>query len=151
MANEENLRPPKTSEEAKERGRNGGIASGIARRKKRDMKSAAKALLDMPISFNNVEDGMKQMGIFEDDLTNQMAVMVSMFKEAMSGNVRAAEFLRETVGTGAGGLERDERLALDKKRFAMEEKRFKMEQDEKAESGDGMPTIINVRPDAPNE
>lgn len=35
MGSPQNMRPVKTKEEAKERGRNGGIASGIARREKK--------------------------------------------------------------------------------------------------------------------
>lgn len=95
----DNLKPVRTKEEAKERGRNGGIASGEARRKKRSMKQAAKILLDMPVALTSVSDQMQEMfGIGEEDLTNQMAVMVAALKEALNGNMRAAEFLRDTAG-----------------------------------------------------
>lgn len=95
---EKNLRPVRTKEEARERGRKGGIASGEARRKKRTMKNAAKLLLDMPIASENISNTMKELGFQEEDLTNQMAVLVSVFKKAMNGDVRAAEFLRDTAG-----------------------------------------------------
>ena len=45
MANNENLRTP-TSEEAREIGRKGGIASGAARRAKREAREWAKIALD---------------------------------------------------------------------------------------------------------
>lgn len=95
---QKDLKPVRTKEEAKERGRNGGIASGKARRKKRAMKNAAKLLLDMPIAQKNVVDSLSAMGFDDEDLTNQMAMIVAMWKEAMSGNVRAAEFIRDTAG-----------------------------------------------------
>lgn len=95
---EKNLRPVRTKEEARERGRKGGIASGEARRKKRTMKNAAKLLLDMPIVGEDISNTMKELGFQEEDLTNQMAVLVSVFKKAMNGDVRAAEFLRDTAG-----------------------------------------------------
>ena len=96
---EENLKPVRSTEEARERGRKGGIKSGEARRKKRSMKQAAKMLLDMPVGIDSVSEQMAQLfGIEEDDLTNQMALVVSVFKEALNGNIRAAEFLRDTAG-----------------------------------------------------
>ena len=98
MDGTKNLKPVRTKEEAKERGRNGGVKSGEARRRKRDMKSAAALLLDMAAWGPNMQAQMEQMGIGEDDMTNQMAVLVSMLVEAQHGNVRAAEFLRDTAG-----------------------------------------------------
>ncbi len=62
----------------------------------------------------------------------------------MAGNVKAAEFLRETAGTGASGLERNDRLAMDKERFEIEKERRKNECD--GVDNDGMPVIIDVRP-----
>lgn len=140
----DNLRPPKTSEEAKARGHNGGIASGIARRRKRDMRSAVKLLLDMPVKFQSVSDQMKNLGFDDDDLTNQMSIIISMYKEAMSGNVRAAEFLRDTVGDDAIGQERRERLNMEKERLRMEKERLAMQSGKV--DGDGLPTIVNIRP-----
>lgn len=93
-----NLKPVRTKEEAKKRGRNGGIASGQARRKKRSMEQAVKLLLNLPVNNNSMEKGMEAMGIDETEMTNQMAVIISMWREAVQGNVRAAEFLRSTSG-----------------------------------------------------
>ncbi len=98
MAGTKNLKPVRTKEEAKERGHNGGVKSGETRRRKRDMKSAALLLLDMGCWGPNMKTQMEQMGIEESDMTNQMAVLVSMLVEAQHGSVRAAEFLRDTAG-----------------------------------------------------
>ena len=98
MAGTKNLQPVRTKEEAKERGRNGGIKSGEARRRKRDMKAAATMLLDMGCWGPNMNSQMENMGIEEEDRTNQMAILVSMLMEAQNGSVRAAEFLRDTAG-----------------------------------------------------
>lgn len=46
MANDENLRPVQTKEEARERGRIGGIKSGEARRKKKEDIKTAKAIVE---------------------------------------------------------------------------------------------------------
>ena len=98
MAGTKNLKPVRTKEEAKERGRNGGIKSGESRRRKRDMKSAAALLLDMGCWGPNMNAQMERMGIEEDERTNQMAILISMLNEAQNGSVRAAEFLRDTAG-----------------------------------------------------
>lgn len=98
MANPENLIPVRSKKEARERGRAGGIASGEARRKKRTMKTAAKLLLDMAVANPSVEKKMLEYGIPEDEITNQMAVIVAMVNQATRGNVKAAAFLRDTIG-----------------------------------------------------
>lgn len=144
----ENLRPPKTKEEAQKRGRNGGVASGISRRKKRSMKDAFKTLMDMPVSFENIKKQMRDLGFDDEDLTNQMAVAVSMFKEAMAGNVKAAELIRDTIGGDASDEIRKERLRIDKERLEIEKMRLQAQIHDSEKTGDGMPIIINVRPDS---
>ena len=93
-----NLKPVRSKEEAKERGKKGGVASGVARRRKRAMKEAAKVLLDMPVQSEGVKKAMTGMGFEEQDLTNQMAMLVAIWKSAMEGNVPAAIFMRDTAG-----------------------------------------------------
>lgn len=93
-----NLKPVRTKEEAKKRGKNGGVASGIARRKKKSMEQTAKLFLNLPLENESVARTMANMGIEECDMTNQMAIIISMWREAVQGNVRAAEFLRSTSG-----------------------------------------------------
>ena len=46
MANEQNLKPVQSKEEARERGRNGGIRSGEVRREKATMIATLKKLLE---------------------------------------------------------------------------------------------------------
>ena len=45
MANIRNLKPIRTSEEAKEKGRRGGIASGISRRKRKQLRKDVRAFM----------------------------------------------------------------------------------------------------------
>lgn len=98
--NDKNLIPnsERSPSEVRENGRKGGIASGKVRRKKRDMREAAKVLLDTEVKNPRLRRKMKDNGLDDDDLTNQMAVLLSMFMSAVNGNVRAAEFLRDTAG-----------------------------------------------------
>lgn len=93
----ENLDPVRTKEEAKKRGRNGGKKSGEARRKKRDAKSAAKLILDLPCT-ENIARNLKSMNISEEDFTNRVGIMARLFAEAMSGNVTAMKTMIEFAG-----------------------------------------------------
>lgn len=111
-----NLKPVRTEEEAKKKGRNGGIASGVARRKKRSMEQAAKLLLNMPLENESVSRTMANMGFEECDMTNQMALIISMWREAVQGNVRAAEFLRSTSGQDPDNVLRNKMFKYQKEK-----------------------------------
>lgn len=52
MANEQNLKPPSTSE-ARERGKKGGVNSGKARKRKADLRKIAQQVLDGTYTDNN--------------------------------------------------------------------------------------------------
>lgn len=142
LSGKDNLHPPRSTEEARERGQKGGVKSGDARRKKRDMKKTLVYLLDLPISAGEEEviTMMDEMTIPQDDRNRMMALIVSMYKEATyNGNVKAAEFIRDVIGAGAVAEDRKAKLKLDRERFDMEKAAM-------AEVGEGMPVIINVRP-----
>lgn len=129
MAGKDNLKPVRTKEEARERGKNGGIKSGEARRRKRDMKSAAALLLDMGCWGPNMNAQMERMGLAEDERTNQMAILVSMLNEAQNGSVRAAEFLRDTAGRNN---DRNRDYSLRKKAEARAEDEFEYRKQKEA-------------------
>lgn len=99
MANEQNLKRFGIEREPREAGKKGGQASGAARRKKREMRTAAKTLLNMAVTGENTIANLEALGLSEEDMTNQMALLVRIFQKAMAtGDVRAAEFLRDTAG-----------------------------------------------------
>ncbi len=75
--NESNLRVP-TSEEAREIGRKGGIASGKARRERKTLKEELLLLLS------------------EGDTQEKMSL--SIIKQALEGNTKAFEIIRDTIG-----------------------------------------------------
>ena len=86
MANEENLRPSEykfTQEEAKK----GGVNSGKARRAKRDLRLALEMLLEKGFTDKNGKQ-----------LTGTEAITAKLFEQAMKGNVKAFETIRDTVG-----------------------------------------------------
>lgn len=94
----ENLKPVRTKEEARKRGRNGGIASGKARRRKKSLKQCAQRVLESDIPKGVKESLTKLTGeIDSEDDTLFTAAVAVMAKEALSGNVRAFRELRELV------------------------------------------------------
>lgn len=88
MANEENLKPVRTKKEARERGKNGGIKSGEARRVKKTMKEMLEILLEKQIE--NSRTG--------EQVSYREAILTSCIKKAIKGDVKAAQFIRDTAG-----------------------------------------------------
>lgn len=90
MANEENLIPTtkRSKDEARENSRKGGIASGEARRRKRDLRRALEALLDKNMGRN--KDG--------EEVSGAEALALKQFEKALKGDTRAFEVIRDTAG-----------------------------------------------------
>lgn len=85
-------------EERKAMQRKGGINSGKARRERKAMREQAEMLLSLPIKKTKTKDKLKELGIKNGDLNNQMALIVSMYHKALSGDVSAASWIRDIVG-----------------------------------------------------
>lgn len=108
MANESNLIPftsEQSREEAKKNGRKGGIASGESRRKRKAFKEQIDYFLSLPFpdmtdsNGNKIKDAFKNFGIEEEEIDNQMAMILSMWKNVIKkGDVSAFNALRDTVG-----------------------------------------------------
>jgi len=72
----------RTKEEAKRISRKGGIASGKARRRKRDLKEALKALLDTEVKGNQ---------------TGTERVALAWFTKAANGDLTAIKMVLDTL------------------------------------------------------
>lgn len=97
-ANLENLQPVKTKEEARRRGRNGGIASGKARREKREMRELARELLSMPLKDEPIEEIQCLSGANNKNMSGMQAALIKQLQMAIQGNTQALAFLRDTAG-----------------------------------------------------
>lgn len=90
MANEENLIPfdsNQSREQAKKNGRKGGIKSGQVKRERKTMKEMLNYLLQQDITDKK---GNKKNTL--------EAVMVAQIREALKGNTKAIQFIRDTIG-----------------------------------------------------
>lgn len=103
MAGEENLIPfnELTEEKQRELASKGGKASVEARRKKKSMREQAELLLSLSVQNPKLKQTMKQLGIKEEDQTNQMAMIISMLNVTLKGSkgsVQAFNSLQATIG-----------------------------------------------------
>lgn len=84
--NPDKLNPPiRSAREAREKGSAGGKKSGEVRREKRKLRELLEMMLQQP-----VEAG--------DGSTNAEAMTVALLKKALSGDTRAYEIIRDTIG-----------------------------------------------------
>lgn len=100
MANEQNLIPftsNQSREEAKRNGQKGGQKSGEVRRQRKAMKEQFEMLLSLPFKQKKQLNFIKDLGIEEDNLDNQMALIVAMYGKALKGDVQAFNTIREVV------------------------------------------------------
>lgn len=78
----ENLKPVRTKEEARKRGKAGGIKSGQVRKARKTLKEELLVLLGTEI----------------DGKTMQEKMSLAMIQEAMVGNTKAFTAIRDTIG-----------------------------------------------------
>ena len=83
MANENNLNPPRSKSEARERGKKGGIASGESRRQKRTLRKS----LELALQTKN-----------PDGITRQDEIVIALIDKAVKGDIRAFEVIRDSIG-----------------------------------------------------
>jgi len=94
VANEQNLKPVRTKREARERGRNGGKASGAVRRRKADFRRTLNMLLTAEIDSEEWKPVLEALGV---ECTLESALNMAMIKEGLSCNVKAYEIGRAHV------------------------------------------------------
>lgn len=98
MPNERNLIPVRSTEEARERGRNGGRASGEARRRKKSLREAAELYLSLPVSDKRAWNKLTKDGVAPEDVDNQMAIIAGLSIKAAKGDAKAAKVLFDLIG-----------------------------------------------------
>lgn len=89
MANEQNLIPftERSESEVRKLNSKGGINSGEARRRKRDLRLAMEALLEKDITDSSGKT-----------VSGAEAIALKQFQKALKGDTRAFEMIRDTAG-----------------------------------------------------
>ena len=103
MANEQNLIPnsERTPTQRRENARKAGIASGAARRRKKEMKERLELLLSMPIKDGKgaaIEKIKSFAEIKGKNITVEDAILIAIAQKALKGDIQAGTFIRDTVG-----------------------------------------------------
>ena len=80
----DNLKPVTSSDEAKERGRNGGIKSGQARKARKQARECMEIILKSKVTREEHIKILSGMGIKEKDRQNIMLLMASLFYKGVS-------------------------------------------------------------------
>lgn len=97
MANEQNLVPQAhklTVEEASK----GGIASGKARRHKKTLKEIGDMIGSLKVTSEKNKEIMRQAGIQDEDMINDVGAMFRLNLKAQSGDTKAMELLAKLRG-----------------------------------------------------
>ena len=103
----------RSKEEARECGRAGGIASGIARRRKRSLKEAADLYLSLPVSDKRKWNRIAARYVEPEDIDNQMAMIVGMVDAAAAGDARAARVIVDLIGDDTDADSRAVQVIMD--------------------------------------
>lgn len=76
----------------------GGKNSVESRRRRKSMREQAELLLSLPVKNDKMRARMKEIGIDETDMDNQMAMLVTTLNKSYKGDMTAVNVLRELVG-----------------------------------------------------
>ena len=113
--NEKNLKPIRTESEAREKGRNGGIASGKARREKKTIQKILSELLDGQIKDSpQFAKLASKMGVESDKSVKDIFTMVCLLNSVKSGNLGDLERLSKLLGEDKQNENADVLAKLDK-------------------------------------
>lgn len=106
MANERNLIPieqvnsRRSREEHQKDSKKGGQKSGEVRRKRKAMKEQMNMLLSLPFNLkdnngNDIADMLSTLGIDKESIDNQMAMVISLWKTAISDSNQKIQAIQE--------------------------------------------------------
>lgn len=91
----------RTPDELRSITQKGGIASGVARRRKRSMREAADYYLALPETDRRRVNALLRDEVEPEDVDNQMSVVMGMAEAAKRGDARAAGVLLKMLGEEA--------------------------------------------------
>lgn len=100
----------KSTEEAREKGRAGGIASGKARRRKRAMREAADLFLSLPVTDRRKLKKLKAKELDEEDIDQQMAMIAGLVEAAQNGDAACANVIVKLLGEALPGTDSTDEL-----------------------------------------
>ena len=99
MPNEQKLKPIRTESEARKKGRNGGIASGIARREKKTVQKILGDFLDLGITQNRTLEALaRKAGLSTDGSIKDLVTAVCVLNTLKKGDISELEKIAKLLG-----------------------------------------------------
>ncbi len=143
--NDENLIPTtkRTKKEVREMTIKGGKRSGEVRRQRKTQREQLELLMSLPLKNPKAKEQIKNLGIEDTEINNQMAMNVAMFNLILKGGkgaVQAYNSINDLIGENA-----KKELELEKAREEIA--RLKLEQEKlKRELGNGSEDFEDLTP-----
>ena len=90
----------RTPEERSEIARKGAEATNKKLKERKTMREQLELLMKLPLSpkQDKLREQIKELGIPDSEINMQMAMNVSMYQQAIKGNTKAYEIVRDTIG-----------------------------------------------------
>ena len=143
--NDENLIPTtkRTKKEVREMTTKGGKRSGEVRRQRKTQREQLQLLLSLPLKNPKAVEQIKNLGIEDTEINNQMAMNVAMFNLILKGGkgaVQAYNSINDLIGD-------NEKRKLELEKAREEIARLKLEQEKlKRELGNGSEDFEDLTP-----
>lgn len=91
-----------TREECSRNGKKGAMVAQENRKRRASLKEALSTLLSIDVKKADVKRELTRLGIEKDYQTNEVAIALAMIKNAVEGDVKSAQFVRDTIGEKPG-------------------------------------------------
>ena len=98
LANVDNLKIIRDSERARELQKKSAKKQRENIIKKKSLKDQLQLLMSLDIKKDKIKKQLKELGIPNTEQNNQMAMNVALFQQALKGNTKAYELIRDTSG-----------------------------------------------------
>ena len=100
MANEQNLikNEDLTPEQRRKNASKAGKASAKKRQQNKTFKEIINKFLDGQVSDERLKQQMIEFGFADKEVSNKSCAVFALWKEAIKGNTKAFELLRDTIG-----------------------------------------------------
>lgn len=100
MANEQNLirNEDLTPKQRRENASKAGKASAKKRQQNKTFKEIINKFLDGQVTDDKLKQQMVEFGFADKEVSNKSCAVFALWKEAIKGNTKAFELLRDTIG-----------------------------------------------------
>ena len=145
ILNDKNLIPTnkRSKSEVRKNASKGGIKSGETRRQRKTQREQLEMLLSLPLKNPKAVEQIKNLGIEDTEINNQMAMNVAMFNLILKGGkgaVQAYNSINDLIGD-------NEKRKLELEKAKEEIARLKLEQEKlKRELGNGSEDFEDLTP-----